>query len=367
MWVVNLLRRPNIWPYILAIVLAILGGALTYILSQDPEPKVTIETISDVNVLDLRRSLQGLDIVFRDQNLQEQNLNLRIVAINVLNSGEVDILHAHYDPDDEWGFRFNNGEVVEARLIDASSEYLQSKVDPQPTGVDTVDTVVLPKVTFDVGAYFTVEILLLHSHHELPSISSIGKISGIDKIDVLPRPATRQELSFLRQLFQGSALVHLGRIALYGVGWVVALGILIFALVSISDLLDRRKARKRRMRILRTQSIQTSGQSHWNDFLVSWYEIHGYWGLTTLRKMVSNPDRFHWSERREQWFFISRFDNEDAPVESPLEHLDSRMLFPYAEERLKDVGILERGENDDAIIDPSFHGLLRDLMEELKE
>ena len=162
----SLLRRLNFWLVLFAIAslaFTVIGALLTYLSLKEPEPGVTFETISDTNVLDLRRSLQDLNIVFRGQNVQEQNLNLRIVTINVVNSGELDILPNHYDHEDDWGMRFKNGEVIEARLVDTSSEYLRSRVVPQRLGVDTV---AFPKIIFEKGAFFAIEVLLLHPKNE---------------------------------------------------------------------------------------------------------------------------------------------------------------------------------------------------------
>ena len=150
----SILRTSTFWVALIglaSLVVGLLGVVLTYIALKEPQPGVTFETISDTNVLDLRRPLQDLNIVFRGQNVQEQNLNLRIVTINVVNSGEVNILPGHYDHEDDWGLKFKDGEVIEARLVDTSSEYLRSKVVPHRLGVDTV---VFPKVIFEKDAFF---------------------------------------------------------------------------------------------------------------------------------------------------------------------------------------------------------------------
>ena len=108
----NLFLRLNTWLVILAIAglgVGIPALVLTYLALKQPEPGVLIETISDTNVLDLRRPLQDLSINFRGQDVQEQNLNLKIITINVLNNGEVDILINHYDYEDDWGIKFETG------------------------------------------------------------------------------------------------------------------------------------------------------------------------------------------------------------------------------------------------------------------
>ena len=63
----NFLRTPTFWLAIVAVaslLVGTLGATLTYLTQQQPEPGVAFETIGETNVLDLRRPLQDLDIVF---------------------------------------------------------------------------------------------------------------------------------------------------------------------------------------------------------------------------------------------------------------------------------------------------------------
>ena len=61
----------------------VLGIVLTavslFLTLREPETRVTFEIISATDVLDLRRSLKDLRIEFRGQDLQEQDLNLKVV------------------------------------------------------------------------------------------------------------------------------------------------------------------------------------------------------------------------------------------------------------------------------------------------
>ena len=58
-----------------------------YFAIQQPKAGVTFETISEANVFEVHRTLDDLDIIFRGQNIQEKNLNLKIFTISVFNSG----------------------------------------------------------------------------------------------------------------------------------------------------------------------------------------------------------------------------------------------------------------------------------------
>ena len=355
--------RLNSWLVAIAIVsllLAIAGVVLAYLAWSQPEPGVTFETISDTNVLDVRRPLQDLSIVFRGQNVQEQNLNLRIVTINIVNTGEIDILPNHYDHEDDWGMKFKDGEVIEARLVDTNSDYLQSKVIPQRFGADTV---VFPKVIFEKDAFFAIEVLLLHSKNESPSISSVGKIAGIDKITVLTRPLSREDVSFATELFRGSALVHAVRVIIYLVGSLIAIIITILALVGITEVFSKLNARKRRSRILQTRTIHQVNQDEIRDLLVSHYESSGITGLKDLQEVLREPTRLNWVSPRGWWAVSGHHQIGNWARSRPGHGIALMELHSQSTlDSLMKVGVLKRDEHDNPLIDQEFSKTVDNLV-----
>ena len=360
-------RRIVSWQALITITslsVGMLSVLLTYLTLQEPEPRVIFETISETNVLDVRRPLQDLNIVFRGQNVQEQNLNLRIVTINIANSGQVDILPSHYDHEDDWGMKFTNAEVIEARLVDANSDYLRSKVIPQRLDVDTV---ALPKIIFEKGAFFAIEVLLLHPKNDPPSISSIGKIAGIDKITVLTRPLARQEVSFVTKLFQGGALVQVVRAIVYLVGTWLATIAIILALIGITESFNKLNARKRRNRIQETRTIRQIDQDEVRDFLVAQYESKGAGGLKRLQELTKEPGRIEWLTPPARW--ITRDLNliGDMPTTDRILGLEHRLIGSQnVLHDLTTMGMLKRGDNDDAVIDPRFSEAVDHLLAEFE-
>ena len=179
---------------VLSLAIGALGVVLTYLALTEPEPEssVVFETISETDILDLRRPLQDLSILFRGQNIQEQNLNLRIITFSVTNTGEVDIIADYYDPGSDWGIKVENGEVISATLVGAKSEYLRTNAVPYFIGMDTIG---FPKVIFDAGDSFAIEVVLLHEEDKSPVISPVGKIAGIREMTVLAQPFTDEEVA----------------------------------------------------------------------------------------------------------------------------------------------------------------------------
>ena len=364
----SLFRRFTSWQTLMAIaspVIALSGLLLAYLALQDPEPGLTFETISDTNVLDLRRPLQDLNIVFRGDNIQEQNLNLRILTINVVNSGEVDVLPIHYDYEDVWGMKFTNGEVIEARLVDTSSDYLWSRVLPQR--LDT-NVVAFPKVIFERGDFFAVEVLLLHPKNESPSISSVGKIAGINEITVLTRPLGKEDVGFVAELFKGSALIQVARIIIYLLGCFLLITAVILLLINITDFFGGLNANKRRNRILRTQAIRQIDQEEARDLLVIRYETNGLDALKRLQEMINNPREIEWVTPPAKWKLSSEYHVDRWPTISRFADLEHGFITTLPTlDVLSKVGILERGQDNNAVLDSSFGETIDKLLTELDD
>ena len=363
----SLFRSSSFWLALITIASLLLGTlsvVLTYLALKEPEPGVTFETISATNVLDLRRPLQDLSILFRGQNVQEQNLNLRIVTINVVNSGEVAILPSHYDQEDDWGVTFKDGEVIEARLVDTSSEYLWSKVVPQRLSTDTV---VFPKVIFEKDAFFAIEILLLHPKTESPSVSSVGKIAGINEITVLTRPLAREEVSFVTELFQGSTFIQVVRAIVYLVGSLLAIIAAVSGLIGITAALGNVKARRRRHRILQTRTIRQIDQDEIKTLLVGLYESSGAAGLKGLQKLIKEPGELEWATRPAKWMVRGQSHIDDWITADRVFEMEHRWIgFRRELDVLTTMSILKRGEDDKPVVDPTFREAIDNLASELE-
>ncbi len=363
----SVLRKHNFWLTLATLAslgIAVLGVFLAYFGLKQPEAKVIFETVGNTNVLDLRRPIDELNIVFRGDDIQEQSLNLRILTINVANSGEVDILPNHYDQEDEWGMKFNGGEVIEARLVGADSAYLKSKVVPQHMGVDAV---VFPKVIFEKGSVFTVEVLLLHPKDESPSISTIGKIAGVGQIDVVKRPLATQEVSIFAQSFSGSVFVQIWRALIYFIISLLALILAIICLATVSELARRLSAARRKRRVSRTRTIRQIDQDDVRDFLIAQYESNGIAGIKRLRDLIREPSKIHWAIPQSQWIVPDYHLSDEGIVQTG--RLDMILEFRGPKRILSDLstlGVLQLGDSNNAVIDAKFVEVVESLLKELE-
>lgn len=328
---------------------------------QEPKAGISFETIGSANVFDVHRPLQDLVILFGGQNIQERNLNLRIVTINVLNSGEVNILNDHYEQGDDWGVKFVDGEVITANLVDAKNEHLRMNVDPRPVGVDTV---VFPKVVFDKGDFFTVEVLLLHPKDALPSPSPIGKISGVEKIEVVERPLAQQQEGFFSQLFPGNTIVLFVRTVIYFFGSVLAAFALLLAALGLSMLADKIKIRWRRNYVLNTQTIRQLREGPIKQYLVAQYSIRETEGLRYLRHTIQEAGKILWATPN--MLYVRRdFQTGDTTPEGIVSNFELEWFIERSVEELRRDGILTRGEDNEILIDPEFTEVLDRLLAEL--
>jgi hypothetical protein len=96
------------WSFLGAILglLGIAFAAVTlYSDFRDSRPDIVYEIENQSDVFDLHRPLKDLTLSFRGQDVQQQNLNLRILTVRLWNKGGKDILQSQYDQSDTWGIK----------------------------------------------------------------------------------------------------------------------------------------------------------------------------------------------------------------------------------------------------------------------
>jgi hypothetical protein len=184
--------------------------------------------------------MRDLALSFRGQDIQQQNLNLRILTVRVSNKGSVDILQGQYDQDGTWGITVAPGQIIEVRLGATNSPYLASRIDPELTSQNTIT---LKKVIFERDKYVTLDILVLHHRDSPPRISSFGKIAGLDEIAVADASAPRGRSGFWSLVATGTPLVHFVRLFIN----LLSLIALVFVIKGITTVVVKiQKGRRRR-------------------------------------------------------------------------------------------------------------------------
>ena len=148
------------WSFIGVIIALISVAFAIYSWVYGRQPNISFEITNEANVLDVHKPLKDLNISFQGEDIQEKNLNLRILTIRIENTGRENILQNHYDLHDIWGFQVMDGKIIEIRLMDTNSEYLKENLSPRLLKEDTVQFI---KTIFEKGKFFTLEALILHT------------------------------------------------------------------------------------------------------------------------------------------------------------------------------------------------------------
>jgi len=172
------LYKKNKLGFIGIIFTIIFGGLTLYYMFYTPQPEISYIILSDSNVVDLHKPLKDLKILFQDEDIQKNNMNLKIYSLKISNSGKKNILETHYASDEDWGIKITEGKIIESRLVESNSDYLKSKLNPKIVDDKTIN---FKKVIFDKNEYFTLEVLVLHPRDSDINLIPFGKISGISK------------------------------------------------------------------------------------------------------------------------------------------------------------------------------------------
>ena len=175
---------------IISIIITIIFGGLTlYYRFYTPQPEISYTILSDSNVVDLHKPLKDLKILFQGEDIQKNNMNLKIYSLKISNSGPKNILETHYASDEDWGIKITEGKIIESRLVESNSDYLKSNLNPKIVDDKTIN---FKKVIFDKNEYFTLEVLVLHPRDNDIYLIPFGKISGITKNQIFVKlDATR--------------------------------------------------------------------------------------------------------------------------------------------------------------------------------
>lgn len=311
------------------------------------EPGITYEIRSAINVLDVRTPLDDLEITFRGENIQEKDLNLRIYAIRVINTGDVDILQSHYDQEETWGLTVSGGNIIEARTVDASSDYLQRKATPL---LLTGDVVEFPKAILEKGTFFAFDMLVLHPKSRLPEIKPFGKIAGIDEMRVFEISIAEEDAGFFHDVVGGGTFVLLSRLIFYGLSFAVLLVVSVFGIFGVMEL--RNWSRKRR--VDRSNSLKSRSNLEQGERLKRFYINDGLDGLKKLKETLDAP------------IPIARRPRSEGIAEMNPRIVHAQLIdHQYSERHLEAIGAITREPRKRIYtVDQEFLATLNDLLKE---
>jgi len=271
------------WSFVGAVLALFFGIFGVYSILHEKKPNIVIEITNEVNVLDVRKPLEDLNISFMGEDIGKRNLNLRIFTVRVENNGDVDILQNNYDADDIWGVQVSNARIIEVRLVDSNSDYLMSKVNPHLINENEIE---FNKVIFEKGKYFTAEILVLHLKEEQPEIIPVGKIAGIEKIIPFKSWLERGKKTFWEILSYGNVFFHLLRAFTY-LSILALMGItvaLIFA--GFSSIKEKKLIKKRKEEIINVFGAKALESRDKKNLPFRYYVDYGYIPIKSINAVL---------------------------------------------------------------------------------
>ena len=213
------------------------------------DPNITFDIVNDANVLDVHKPLSELNIYFQGEDIQQKNLNLRMISVKIENTGNVDILQNHYDENVIFGLQIDDGHIIESRLVFSNSDYLISNLNLKIVN----NTIEFSKPILDKNKYFIVEILVLHDKDKGPRLVPLGKIAGIEKMDVTKSYTERQ--TFFGDVFSGSSLVQSVRLVVYSILTLIGLVFIATVQGKAEDLMKSRRRHKRTLLVDKLDSF----------------------------------------------------------------------------------------------------------------
>ena len=354
----NLINLASLIATVIALAIAV------YVRFDEPEPAITYRITNQTDFVNIDRPIESLRIWFDGTFISGQSNNLRFVTIAVENTGQTDISQGDYAQESDWGILFEDASIIDAWLIRASSEYLLEGIRPQLVPDMTNDglrnvyrEILFEKIIFEESSQFVIEVLLLHSTEEEPTIIPIGKIIGIEEIIVLEEPIAEPEAGFFSRAFSGNFVTQAVRsIAYTALGIYAAL--LGYTITDDATGVVKKRARARRKRRARRSltCLITIKNDQLKRNLLSLYETDGAKGLARLLEIVREPGRISWVTPEARWVFNLPDSSTNRSSE----------ITNRAWNALLAMDVLEHSGDGHAIADPDLSKAIIDLLDELE-
>jgi len=342
-----------------------LGVIALYYTLRSNRTNLVVDVIAESNVLDVRTSVKDLAVLFRGQDIQQENANLKILVVRLTNQGEVNILEGYFDSRNPWGLQIDGGRVVEARVTGSNSAYLFDNLRPRIAD----DThVTLEKLIFDKGKSVTLELLVLHNKTAEPRVVPFGKIAGMDSIPVTNSFRERDQQGFMAATFKGPTAVQIGRTIGYsilGLSTAIVVGFLIAGVVATRASI-RKKARRREVKYLPKEASPDKEKKR--QIILDIFIDDGIEGLKLIRELLADEK------------LLKMLLTESRARERPSPHAESYVFetrhldhgfvqlgpgVPSSVGRLLRDGVI-RMEGASVVVDQQFAEMLSALISQLE-
>ncbi|EPS8935087.1 hypothetical protein ACVJEA_003782 [Vibrio cholerae] len=241
----TLLKHERKLPYsFVSTILGLVGviAAIYFSMYYEKKPQLDIEILSQFSALDIKESVDSLDVIYNNGSLNAKGQSLSVVELKIVNNGDAPILRTYYDPQSKAGFTVNNGEIPESPIITSSKT--PYKTEEIHLELNNKNSIFLPHVIINPGDHYIIKLIVLHNSNLKPSIESFGVIAGFDSINVLTNLKSEDNRNFIQKFFDGSLVMNIGRFFFFGIIFLFGIISLILAEEKISKLKYSRKFKK---------------------------------------------------------------------------------------------------------------------------
>ena len=115
-----------------------------------------------------------------------------------------------------------------------------------------------------------------------------------------------------------------------------------------------------------TEAIKQIDRVSVRDGLIGLYGSTGLSGLRRLSDIIADPSVIRWMNHSSEWLISYRDSGSDEETASMMDEIGDQSTFYRARDALLAMGVIDRGENNEAIIDPDFTSAVKDLVAELE-
>lgn len=305
------LDRKFAWSF-LGFVLAVFFGGITIYneFIKNPNPALSVQILSDTNVLDVRENVPELKIVYGDVDIKSLSQTLSVVVFKVQNLGGASILNSYYEEKAVPSLISASGKFIKVEQVAATNDYLTNSAQPVLVSPNNLQ---LPRVIMEPGESYTVKALLLHGPRTGPPFKAIGKVAGTKSIPVVAVEAEGKKESFWISVVSGNALTQIARAPVYFLGFLFLLFITVAPIAFVADWIQANS----RSRMLKQFRRHYSGEiAETETKILGIYQKHGLSPLVQTREIISDEAKLKRAVKYiEKNKSISRFSEQGIRFE----------------------------------------------------
>lgn len=227
---------------ILSLVFGIFGIYIGVFYEQKPDIDFKIK--SSFSALEIRENIKKLEIYYNETKISKSTTDLRIIEIEIKNSGSASILKDFYDDKAPFGFRVLKGVVSESPVITrASNGYLRSVLK-----VSLIEEKALiykfSEVILEPGDFFVVKLIITHKRNEDPKVLPMGIIASVDEFNYLVLDEKEEAVSFLSNALSGGGWLVIFKLVFFGFIFIFLLIVIGLVLEEIGEYREKRYRKK---------------------------------------------------------------------------------------------------------------------------